>query len=148
MTSPVGMACSGPSSWLPLTPTAWTEVWYVADPSATTIISNFDGVVDMAPALVDPGHAFLIDTVGFNKPLIFESGPVNGIWDPGETWHFIIDDYMNFFGAPASAFDSIGVASASAGSPPSSGSIIAIPEPASLAMLALGGALGLLRRRQ
>ena len=116
-----------------MTPIAWKDLWYVADipldGAAGTIISNFDGFVDAAGPAFDPGEAFKIDAVGVNVPLVFESIAFDGIFAPGETWHFIIDDYFNFAGLPASLLDSIGVASASAGGPPSSGSIIAVPVP-------------------
>lgn len=133
---------------------AWTDVWYVTDPlDATgapfTTISNEDGLLDMAPAFVAPGQAFKIDYLGMNRPLIFESLIPDAIFQPGETWHFIIDDYVNVAGLPAHLFDSIGVASASLGGPPSSGSIIAVvPEPATLSLLAGVAGIALLRRRE
>ena len=136
-----------------LTGIAWRDVWYVADPNVPgaigTSISNEDGLVDMAPAPVLPGQAFKIDTLGVNKPLVFESFVVNGIFEPGETWHFIIQDYINTGGLPAHLFDSLGVASASVGGPPSSGSIIAIPvpEPTTLGLLGAGAILALRRRK-
>jgi hypothetical protein len=137
-----------------LTPIAWKDVWYVADPRGLpglvgTSISNYDGFVDV-PGGVDPGQAFKIDTVGVNRPLVGESGLADGIFSPGETWEFIIDDYMNSGGLAASMFDSIGVASASTAGPPSSGSIIAVPvpEPATCMLLVLGlGAIATSRKR-
>jgi hypothetical protein len=123
------------------TPTDWAEVWYVADPfpatgGVGTSISNFDGIVN-------GGLAFKIDAVGVNKPLVFESIAFDGIFESGETWHFIIDDYVNTGGLSPALFDSIGVGSFSAGGPPSSGSIIAVPvpEPGTLALLLIGGAV-------
>jgi len=128
-----------------LTGIAWKDVWYVADPRAPvgavgTSISNFDGLVDAAGPVFDPGDAFKIDSVGLNRPLVFESIAFNGIFSPGETWHFIIDDYVNTGGLAASLFDSFGVASASPGGPPSSGSIIAVPvpEPATCMLMLIG----------
>jgi hypothetical protein len=125
-----------------LTPIAWSDLWYVADPffdGTGTSISNFDGFVDDAAGAGIPGVAFKIDMIGMNRPLVFESIAVDGIFSPGETWDFIIDDYFNSFTLSPAAFDSLGVASASSG-PPSSGSIIAVPvpEPASFVLLAFG----------
>jgi hypothetical protein len=125
------------------------EVWYVADPEWTTL-SNFDGIIDDVLGIAGTCSftvgtnclAFRIDSVGANTPLIFESGAFNGIFEAGETWEFIIDDYFNIMGLPASFLDSIGVGSASLASPPSSGSIIArmeaVPEPSALVLLGTG----------
>lgn len=129
-----------------LTTTAWSDVWYVADPffdtgAPGTSISNYDGVVDGISPAPRPGLAFKIDTIGVNRPLVFESIAADGIFSAGETWHFIIDDYFNTAGLPPSLFDSIGVASLSTGGPPSSGSIIAVPvpEPGAVTLCLLGG---------
>lgn len=121
-----------------LTPTNWTEVWYVADPEET-LHSNFDG-------WVNGGTAFRIDWVGIHAPLIFENILVDGIFQAGETWEFVIQDYSNIFGTPASVLGSIAVPSPF-GPDLSSGSIIAIPEPVTICLLGLGS-LALLRRRR
>jgi MYXO-CTERM domain-containing protein len=127
-----------------LNPFTFTDVHYVADPAAAgaagTTIGNEDG-------LVNAGQSFRIDNLGVNKPLVGESMGLNNNFEPGEVWRFVIDDYQNGLGLPASAFASIGVGAASPGGP-SSGSIIAIvPEPASLGLAALA-APALLRRRR
>ena len=118
---------------------SFTEVWYVADQD--TSISNFDGFVAVpaGPLL----EAFRVDTVGINKPLIFESFAADGIWSPGETWDFVIQDYFNALGLLPSALGSIGIGSTI---PTSSGSIIAVPEviPIPAAAWLFGSALGLL----
>lgn len=123
---------------------AWDDVWYVGDPETT--LTNYDGWVNAAPwPATGGGLAFKIDSVGFNKPLIFESIAVNDIFEPNETWHFIIQDYSNALAGQPAALDSVGVGVASLGLP-STGSIIAVPEPASILLLILGSAVGVLRR--
>ena len=90
--------------------------------------------------MIGAGEAFRIDTVGVNTPLVSESITSDGIFEPGEIWSFIIDDYLNFGGLPAHLLDSVGVASLSGGEPPSTGSIIAfaaVPELGTLLLLAL-----------
>ncbi len=128
---------------LTIPPREFTDVWYVADRETT--LSNPDGVAG-SPGLA-PGLAFKIDAVGSNTPLVMESGPPDGIWMPGETWTFIIQDYMNTLGLLPAEIDSIGVPSTA--SPPSSGSIIAypVPEPAAgISSLMIAGIL--MRRRR
>lgn len=124
-----------------LTPYDFIDVHYVAD--LETTMSNVDGLINFA-------DAFRIDTVGVHRPLVFESSLPNNIFESGETWQFIIQDYTNALGLPASALDSIGVPSPAV--PPifnSSGSIIAtlVPEPASIALLGLGGLMIARKRR-
>ncbi len=92
-----------------LNPFTFTEVWYVADSPETTI-SNVDGSVTGPGGI---GNAFHIDSIGINTPLFFESLTADGIFEPGEVWRFIIQDYFNTFGLPPSAIDSIGVTSPS-----------------------------------
>jgi hypothetical protein len=127
-----------------LNPFTFFDVHYVADPPAGgalgTTIGNEDG-------LVNAGQSFRIDNVGVNQPLAGESMGLNNQFEPGEVWRFVIDDYQNALGLPASAFSSIGVGSASPGGP-SSGSIIAIvPEPALVGLVGMIGiGLGLPRR--
>lgn len=141
----------------------WYEVWYVADQETT--ITNFDGEANHGlPGLAPVHEAFRIDHAisdpgGSHHPLIGESMIVDGIWQAGESWQFILQDYSNFLGLPPEALTSIGVGSVSsvptgvnpAGIPlgPSSGSIIAvtIPEPATCMLLMVGlGAMSLRRR--
>jgi len=122
----------------------WLEVWYVADPETT--ISNWDGEANEAgfPPLQE---AFRIDydisdPGGMNHALLFESMTPDGIWEDGESWQFILQDYTNLSGLAASDISSIGVGnnSPNVGIKDSSGSIIAVavPEPASLGLLGLG----------
>lgn len=124
-----------------LTPTDWIDVHYVGDaePGAfETFLTNPDGIVN-------GGLAFRIDTLGINRPLVFESMTPDGIFEAGETWHFIIQDYSHAFGLPPHLFGSVGlVGSGSGGDPLSSGSIIAlerVPSPASVALLVISGSI-------
>ncbi len=123
----------------------WTGLVYVADPETT--LSNNDGFI--ADATV-PGvftHAFVIDAVGANTPLLSESINPNGIFEIGETWEFVIQEYNNGLGLSPALLDSVGVAGASLGGPPSSGSIIAIPEPSTLAFMGIAGGIAVFLRR-
>ncbi len=119
-----------------LTGIDWTDVWYVADPE--TSLTNYDG-------WINGSLAFKIDSIGVNKPLVYESKIADNIFQSGEVWQFIIQDYANSAGGPPSALDSIGVPSG--GYPPSTGSIIAIPEPVTIIFLLLGLS-GLVRRKK
>lgn len=144
-----GVAC--PSSDTPapnvlismtnITTLDFAEVWYVADPE--TSISNVDG-------LVNGEEAFRIDSAGLNTPLVFESLTADGIFEAGETWDFIIDDYFNVLGLVADDFFSPGAVGGTSPGGPSSGSIIAIPipEPGTALLCLLGaGALVAWRAR-
>ena len=136
----------------------WIEVWYVADPE--TDISNFDGEANDIGAASGPTHeAFRIDSMvsdplGNHHPLIFESILADGIWQAGESWQFILQDYFNSLGLPPAAITSQGVGDASqfpaTGIIDSSGSIIGIPvpEPASAVLFGFSvAALAVSRRR-
>jgi hypothetical protein len=121
-----------------LTGIPWRDLHYVAD--SDTSLQNYD-INRLNECL-----AFKIDDVGLNTPLIYESMKHDLIFEPGETWLFVIQDYYNQFGAPASYLGSLGVPSYVI-LDGSSGSIIAIPEPTTICLLTFGG-LALLRKKR
>ena len=136
-----------------------TEVWYIANNE--TRISNIDGFandIGFAAFPIGDNEAFridndILDPGGVHHPLIGEDMTLDGIWEAGETWEFILQDYGNAFGLPGSALTSIGVGDASGGVGiiDSSGSIIAIPqvpEPGSALLALLGLPVMVLKRRQ
>lgn len=143
-----------------LTSIDWYDVHYVSDlvipnnthpangnPVPGALISNFDGWIGNA-GLDDHEEAFRIDSIGINTPLVFESLIFDNIFQAGEMWNFIIQDYILPLEEPPTPFDSVGIASLSTGWPPSTGSIVAvIPEPATIGLLALG-CLVLVRSRK
>lgn len=135
-----------------LTGTSWTDLFYVADPE--TFFSNEDGLAESAAAPGLRTQAMRIDALGSNRNLVFESIAVDGIFDPGETWHFIVQDYSNALGAAPSSFTSLDFAGASAGPgvpglAPSSASIVqmVVPSPSTASLLGLGALVGFRRRR-
>jgi hypothetical protein len=149
--------------------TKTVPLWYVGDTHFSptgggliydTTFTNRDGFIGNA-GLNDAGMAFKIDHVGVNQPLVFESKGWNNLFEPGEIWRFIIQDYANIFWGPPAPFGSydwinnVGrIASLSGGVPhccgvslcccvpplTSTGSLVT-PEPATICLLGLGGLL-------
>lgn len=72
------------------------NVWYVAD--TLTTISNPDRVT------INGEPAFRIDNIGLNRPLVMESMTPDGIFEPTETWEFVIGDYANGAGLTPDQF--------------------------------------------
>lgn len=123
-----------------MTGRSWWNLQYVADVSYT-VIQNYD------EWRINEGLAFLIDYAGANTPLRSESMIADLIFQPNETWVFVIQDFQSI--APATPFGSIGVGNQSMEAGPllSTGSIIAyVPEPGTLALMVIG-CLPLLRRK-
>lgn len=156
--APSCLATNGPGVDLVISITNLTSrefygLWYVADPGTT--ITNFDGKVAQIPPGTDSLPAFRIDAVGVNTPLLSESILGNGIFEPGETWKFVLQDYSSVI-AP-DLIRSIGLGVNSPLPPadsPSSGSIVAgldpdlVPEPSRALLVGMGLLAVLIRRRR
>jgi hypothetical protein len=119
---------------------AWENLFYVADPE--TSFSNYDGLAMSYAGMGVVTAAFRIDALGMNKNLVSETFAANHIFEPGEAWQFIIQDYSNAAGLPPS-FGSLDFAGASGGDQLSTGSIVqfVVPGPGSLAVLGLAALL-------
>ena len=138
------LACVGddgvPNDYLVLisniSPYAYKDLFFVVDDGG--VVGNADGAITdlAAPGFTD---AFKIDNVGVNSNLVFGDLNNNLIFEPGETWEFLV---TNFF-APATTppfpqFGSVGgFAASSASDPISNASILAnrVPEPATVTVL-------------
>ena len=122
------------------------NLFYVGDPD--TLFTNVDGLADAGVIPDLTGLAFRIDSVGLNRPLIFESITPDGVFEPGEIWHFIVQDYFHPAGLAPDAFFSIGMADASftPGDISSASIVRMIPAPASSALFF--SAMLLTRRRR
>ena len=106
------------------TPFSFTDLWYVIDEDGS--MNNFDGTI--AGRRTFEIDSIISDPLGMHHPLISESIiPKNDIFEPGETWDFILVDYFQGRGESASNFGTIGVPSGMQGeSDLSTGNIIAI----------------------
>lgn len=134
---------------------AWQNLFFVADLGLT--IGNADGnMIDVINAPGVTTDAFRIDgtvTLGANNNLLGESGAVDEIFAPGETWRFNVSNYFDPAGtAPPPQFR---IPGKFAGSEPfvmppfSTASIVAtpVPEPSTLFAIVLPAAALLMRRR-
>ena len=114
------------------------ELWYVGDPG--TSITNYDDFADgpLGTCLPPQGFpAFKVDSVGVNKPLIGEVFTQDGIFEPGEIWTFVVDDFDYSLDPGVGFLGSIGVGSSTTSL--AGGSIVAIiPEPSTATLLVLG----------
>ncbi len=119
-----------------LQPFSLYNVHYTCNPG--TGFSNIDGTIN---GLI----AFKLDYAGVNIPLVFESMTPDAIFETGETWRFIVDDYASGVGPPDGFF---GIGVPDGAGPPSSVNLVAdlVPEPGSMGLLALG-ALAIAGRR-
>jgi len=125
----------------------WSDLYYVADPGTT--ISNIDGFATSAAAPGVTSAAMRIDMLGVNRSLVAESILNDGIFQAGETWEVLLQDYGNAAGFGPGEFGSLDFSGASgAAGGLSSGSIVStIPAPGAATLAGLGG-LGFLRRRR
>lgn len=119
-----------------LTNRSFTDLHYVSDPGVS--FENWDG-------FINGERAVRIDDLGINVPLVGGDVNANLVFDPGETWRFVLDEWTTTIGGVPSDLGSIGVPSFPVPSL-STGSIVALPEPASAALFILGGLL-IARRR-
>ena len=110
-------------------PRSFSDVWYVASPGTTFL--NHD-------MLINGTQSVKVDSLGTNQPLVFESINANNIFEPGERWVFILDNWMNSAGLPALLINTPGIAGIADFN--STGSIIAVPvpEPTAIGALVLG----------
>ena len=130
---------------------SWENLFYVGD--IETTFSNVDGFAttnEAPPPSSLLTFAFRIDNVGMNQNLVSESMSADGIFEPGETWQFIIQDYQNAAGLPAHFMGSLDFAGGSVGDALSTGSIVAfepIPAPGAIALFGLAGLTAHRRQR-
>jgi len=127
-----------------------SNLFYVADPQTT--FSNVDGfaTTNLVPSPDDfLTAAFRIDAEGSNRNLIFESISADGVFQAGETWQFIVQDFGNLLGLGAASLGSLDFAGGSFGEQLSAASIVQfeIPAPSAAALFGLAGLTAARRRR-
>lgn len=135
---------------------AWQNLFFVCDKN--TQVGNADGnMFDVINAPLGPTDAFRIDgtvTLGLNNNLLGESGVVDEIFSPGETWRFNVSNFMalntaGVFTPPVFVTPGIFAGSSTFNVNPGNASILAtpvVPEPATVGIIVLGLG-GLLLRR-
>lgn len=122
------------------------NLYYVGDQETTFSNADGNGFGAGSPDIL--GRAFRIDSVGMNRNLVFESITADGIFEPGETWQFIVQDYGNALGLAPDSFTSIGMAGDSFAIVNTSAASVVrmVPAPASSVLGLMG--LALTRRRR
>jgi hypothetical protein len=125
------------------------DLYYVADPQTT--FSNVDGFATTA-LVPSPDDfltaAFRIDDQGANRNLIFESISADGVFQAGETWQFIVQDFQNTLGLGPAALGSLDFAGGSFGDQISAASIVQfVPAPGAGALFGLSVLAAARRRR-
>lgn len=133
---------------------AWKNLFFVANVGMS--VGNADGsVVDVINAPGVATDAFRIDgtvTVALNNNLLGESGVVDEIFAPGETWRFNVSNFTHPSGAslpPIFSTPGLFAGSAPVVIPPiDTASILAtpVPEPTVVSLVAFGAAALLMRR--
>jgi hypothetical protein len=108
---------------------SFSAVYYVAN--AGTVFTNVDGTINLLEAM-------RIDATGTNANLVSEDITADGIFEPGETWQFILQDWTHPT-LTAGTFNQIGVPDTNL-PPTASGNILAVPvpEPGTAALVGLG----------
>lgn len=134
---------------------AWRDLFFVVDSGST--FGNADGSIrDVVGAPNVIADAMRIDgtvTLGVNNNLLFESGPVDEILQPGEIWRFNVSNFNNAgaaggFQPPIFITPGRFAGSSPIGTTNGNASILAnpVPEPGVISLV-LGGAVAMLLRR-